>query len=102
MIHEEKACHNAVKNDPARVLSGNMMCHDTDGFCDKMVLSIGVLAEKNRMFMRSLCVRALWAIVKQGMIWPPDFPATQQIVVVFIFVLIIVAFWQGPFFPDYF
>jgi len=43
-------------------------------------LSSGVLFEKNSRLVAEFLVIERWASVRQGIICPPDFPATKQIV----------------------
>src|SRR5436190_1681862 len=104
-MKEEKACHANFIYDSARLLSGSMICRMIILFSAKIFLSRGVFAEKKRMFVRvSLLLFRLsfCAMVRQGIICPPDLPATQQIVFVFMFVLSAIAFFAGLFFRNYF
>ncbi len=89
-MNDLHACQIVLNKDQLRELSGSITCVVTKGFSDKIVLSSGVFAEKKRMFC---CVFLLfWITVRQGIMCPPDLPATQQIVFVFMYLLGVIPF----------
>ena len=66
---------------------GNGMCVSTWGDLVIICWSNNAVVEKNRMWLEVFCFLWCWASVRQGIMWPPDFPATKQRVVFFCMVL---------------